>query len=243
MTATGIVDDRRAVLQRRVRWIVAATISYNVVEAVVALWAGAIASSAALIGFGLDSVVEVASAAAVAWQFTRRDPERWERATVRAVAIAFFALAAWVAVDAVRSLLGAGEADHSPVGIAIAAISVVVMPGLAWFEHRTGRELNSRSVQADAKQLLVCTYLSAAVLVGLVANAALGWWWADAVAALVVAGIAVREGVAAWRGDLCCSPTGLGAHQAHEHEAHEHGEHPDEAAGDACCASCGSRRA
>lgn len=221
MTAV-LAHDRRARLRRRVRWIVGFTITYNVVEAVVAIWAGTVASSAALIGFGLDSVVEVLSAVAVAWQFTRKDPERWEAATVKAIAIAFFALAAYVSIDAVLSLAGVVEVEHSPVGIAIAALSVVVMPALAWVEHRTGRELGSRSVQADAKQLLVCTYLSAAVLVGLLANSLLGWWWADAIAALVVAGIAVREGIEAWRGELCCAPSLAG---------------DDEPAVDACCAS------
>ncbi|MCC2593541.1 cation transporter [Tessaracoccus sp. OS52] len=189
-------------LHRRVRLIVAFTIAYNVVEAIVALWAGTLASSAALIGFGLDSVIEVTSAVAVAWQFTRRDPERWEKVTVRAIGIAFFALAAYVSVDAVLALSGFGEVEHSPMGIAIASLSLVVMPAAAWLEFRTGRELGSRSVQADAKQLLLCVYLSASVLVGLVLNSLFGWAWADSVAALVVAVLAVREGIEAWRGDV-----------------------------------------
>nr|WP_255622338.1 cation transporter [Tessaracoccus sp. OS52] len=189
-------------MHRRVRLIVAFTIAYNVVEAIVALWAGTLASSAALIGFGLDSVIEVTSAVAVAWQFTRRDPERWEKVTVRAIGIAFFALAAYVSVDAVLALSGFGEVEHSPMGIAIASLSLVVMPAAAWLEFRTGRELGSRSVQADAKQLLLCVYLSASVLVGLVLNSLFGWAWADSVAALVVAVLAVREGIEAWRGDV-----------------------------------------
>ncbi|PZR53004.1 hypothetical protein DNL40_10070 [Xylanimonas oleitrophica] len=197
-----MAPERRAVLHRRVRLIVAATIGYNLVEAGVALAAGVQASSAALVGLGLDSLIEVASAAAVAWQFTRRDPERWERATVRAVAISFFALAAYVTVDAVRALAGVAEPERSMLGIAVAALSLLVMPVLAWVELRTGRELGSRSVQADAKQLLLCVYLSGTVLVGLVANAAWGWVWADSVAALVVAALAVREGVEAWRGEV-----------------------------------------
>ncbi|MET4098149.1 divalent metal cation (Fe/Co/Zn/Cd) transporter [Agrococcus sp. UYP10] len=223
MTMT-LTDGRRARLRRRVRWIVGFTIGYNAVEAVVAIGAGAAASSAALIGFGLDSVVEVMSAAAVAWQFTRKDPERWEAITVKIVAVAFFALAAYVSIDAVLSLAGAVPVEHSPVGIAIAALSVAVMPGLAWLELRTGKELGSRSVQADAKQLLVCTYLSAAVLLGLLANSLVGWWWADAVAALVVAGLAVREGIEAWRGELCCAPS-LDADE-------------DSQDATACCAAC-----
>jgi divalent metal cation (Fe/Co/Zn/Cd) transporter len=195
-------EERRARLHRRVRFIVAFTITYNVIEAIVAIWAGSIASSAALIGFGLDSVVEVLSALAVAWQFTRRDPERWEKATVRAIGIAFFALAAYVGIDAILTLAGLGEVDHSPLGIGIATVSLLVMPALAWFEFRTGRELGSRSVMADARQLLLCTYLSGTVLIGLLLNSILGWMWADSVAALIVAALAVREGIEAWRGDV-----------------------------------------
>lgn len=194
--------ERRALLHRRVRLIVLITISWNVLEAAVAITAGAAASSAALIGFGLDSVIEVASAAAVAWQFTRRDPERWERHTVRAIALAFYALAAYVTVHAALDLVGVGEVGVSPVGIAIAAASLLVMPGLAWLEFRTGRELGSRSVQADAKQLLLCIYLSGTVLVGLLLNSLFGWSWADAVASLVIAALAIREGTEAWRGSL-----------------------------------------
>lgn len=197
-----IAPERKAVLHRRVRWIVAITITYNVLEAVVAITAGAQASSAALIGFGLDSVIEVASAAAVAWQFTRKDPERWEKVTVKAIAIAFFALAAYVTVDSILALTGVGEVEHSPLGIGITTLSVLIMPALAWWEHRTGRELGSRSVQADAKQLLLCVYLSGAVLLGLLANTLFGWWWADPIAALVVAYLAVREGLEAWGGEV-----------------------------------------
>ncbi len=160
------------------------------------------AGSAALIGFGLDSVIEVLSALAITWQFTRKDPERWEKATVRAIGIAFFALAAYVLVDSVLSLTGVQEVDHSPVGIALTALSLIIMLVLAWFEVRTGRELNSKSVQADAKQLILCIYLSGTVLIGLVLNGLFGWWWADSVAALVVAVLAIREGLEAWRGDI-----------------------------------------
>lgn len=201
MTAV-LTDRRRGVLHRRVRFIVFFTIAWNIVEAAVALTAGAIASSAALVGFGLDSVIEVASAAVIAWQFTRSDPDRWERSAVRVIGVAFFALAAYVTVDAILALSGIREPDHSPLGIGIAVASLAVMPGLAWLEFRTGRELGSRSVQADATQLLLCIYLSGTVLIGLLLNAMLGWAWADSVAALVVAILAIREGIEAWRGDL-----------------------------------------
>lgn len=205
MTAAVLKDERRDVLRRRIRIIVAITITWNVVEAIVALSAGAAASSAALIGFGLDSVVEVLSAAAIAWQFAAPDPERRERVALRVIAVSFFALAAYVSVEAVLSLLGVREPGHSPVGIAIAALSLVVMPFLSWFERRTGRELGSASAVADSKQTLICTYLSAALLGGLLLNSLLGWAWADSVAAIVIAVFAVREGVEAWRGDACCA--------------------------------------
>lgn len=199
---TALTTERRERLHRRVRFIVAFTITYNVIEAVVAITAGVLASSAALIGFGLDSVVEVLSAVAVAWQFTRKDPERWEKATVRAIGLAFFALAAYVSIDAIVGLISQEGPEHSPLGIGITALSLLVMPVLAWFETRTGRELGSKSVLADARQLLLCVYLSGAVFVGLIVNSLFGWWWADSVAALIVAALAVREGIEAWRGDV-----------------------------------------
>lgn len=198
----ALTTERRAKLHRRVRFIVGFTITYNIIEAVVAIWAGTLASSAALIGFGLDSVVEVLSAAAIAWQFTRKDPERWEKVTVKAIGLAFFALAAYVTVDAVLSLVNQEGPEHSPLGLGITALSLIVMPLLAWYEVRTGRELNSKSVMADAKQLILCIYLSGAVFIGLVLNSLFGWWWADSVAALVVAVLAIREGIEAWRGDV-----------------------------------------
>ena len=197
--------ERRAVLSRRIRLFAAATITYNVIEAVVALWAGNVADSSALIGFGLDSVIEVASALALSWQFSAKDPERREHLTLRIIAISFFALAAFVTMDAVRALTGGEEAQHSIPGIVIAALSLAIMPILSWAQRRVGRELGSRTAVADSKQTLLCTYLSAVLLVGLVLNSTLGWWWADAGAALVIAGIAVREGINAWRGEACCA--------------------------------------
>lgn len=205
-TRPSLTAERRAVLRRRIRWIVAATIAYNVVEAIVAISAGTIASSTALIGFGLDSIVEVLSAAAVAWQFAAPDPEARERVALRVIAVSFFGLAAYVGVDAVLSLTGLREPDHSPVGIALAAVSLAVMPFLSLLERRTGRELGSATAVADSKQTLICSYLSAAVLLGLVLNLALGWTWADPVAGLVIVVFAVREGLEAWRGDACAVP-------------------------------------
>jgi divalent metal cation (Fe/Co/Zn/Cd) transporter len=210
VTAVVQAVPRTAVLRRRVRIIVAATIAYNAMEAAVALAAGAAASSSALIGFGLDSVVEVLSAGVIAWQFAGgRDHADREHVALRLVAFSFFALAAVVTADALRSLFGGAEAQHSTVGIALASLSLAIMPSLAWFERRTGRELGSASVVADSKQLLICSALSAVLLVGLVLNSALGWGWADPVAALVIAAVAVREGRAALRGDTCCTPVGV----------------------------------
>lgn len=198
------VDERRALLNRRVRLLVAATITYNVVEAAVALTAGTIASSAALIGFGLDSIIEVASAAAVAWQFSGRDPEARERTALRVIALSFFALAGYVTVESVRALFGDSEAAPSTVGIVLAGLSLLIMPFLSYAQRRAGRELGSRSAVADSKQTLLCTYLSGVLLVGLLLNSLFGWSWADPTAALVIAAVAVKEGRDAWRGRHCC---------------------------------------
>ena len=205
LNAPAPTVERRAVLSRRIRLFVAATITYNVIEAVVAISAGTVASSAALVAFGLDSVVEVLSAAAVAWQFASPDPEAREKTALRLVAFSFFGLAAIVTLDSFRTLLGFAEPQHSPVGIVLAAVSLAVMPVLSWAQRRAGRELGSRSAVADSKQTLLCTYLSAVLLAGLVLNSTLGWTWADPIAALVIAGVAVKEGREAWRGDSCCA--------------------------------------
>jgi divalent metal cation (Fe/Co/Zn/Cd) transporter len=208
---TGVLGaGRRAVLSRRIRLLVAATIGYNVVEGVIAIAAGAAASSTALIGFGLDSVIEVGSAAAVAWQFSGGDPRARERAALRVIAVSFFALAGYVTVESVRALVGGDPAEHSPVGIALAATSLVVMPVLSYAQRRAGRELGSASAVADSKQTLLCTYLSGVLLAGLLLNSLFGWFWADPLAGLVIAGLAVKEGRDAWRGDSCCSNCGGG---------------------------------
>jgi divalent metal cation (Fe/Co/Zn/Cd) transporter len=209
VSVPAVTSLRRDVLRRRIRWLVAATITYNMIEAVVAISAGTIAGSIALIGFGLDSVIEVSSAAAVAWQFAGPDPERREKVALRVIAGSFFALAAYVSVEAVRALIGAERPEHSLVGIVLVAISVVVMPFLSWAQRRAGRELGSASAVADSKQTLLCTYLSAAVLLGLVLNSTFGWGWADPVVALGLAVVAVREGRQALRGETCCPPVHL----------------------------------
>jgi divalent metal cation (Fe/Co/Zn/Cd) transporter len=209
----GLPSARRDTLARRVRLLVAATISYNLIEAGVALTAGAAASSTALIGFGLDSLIEVSSAAAVAWQFSAADHETRqarEHTALRVIAASFFALAAYITIDAGRALLGGNDAQPSTVGIVLAAVSLAVMPVLSAAQRRAGRELGSVSAVSDSKQTLLCTYLSGVLLLGLVANSALGWSWADPVAALVIAAVAVKEGREAWRGDSCCPPAPAG---------------------------------
>jgi divalent metal cation (Fe/Co/Zn/Cd) transporter len=210
MTAVtvGVPPGRRAVLTRRVRLLVAATIAYNVAEAVIAISAGAIASSGALVAFGLDSLIEVTSAAAVAWQFAARDPAviaRRERRALRIIAVSFYALAAYVAAESVRTLLGEGTAEHSTPGLVLAAVSLLVMPILSYAQRRAGRELGSASAVADSKQTLLCTYLSACLLIGLALNSLFGWAWADPVTALVIAAVAAKEGRDAWRGETCCA--------------------------------------
>lgn len=136
---------------------------------------------------------------------------------LRIIAFSFFGLALYVTVDAMRSLAGVGEAQHSPVGIALAAVSLAVMPVLSWAQRRAGRELGSLSAVADSKQTLLCTYLSAVLLVGLLINSLLGWSWADSIAALVIAAIAVREGANAWKGDACCpAPATASAARGHD---------------------------
>jgi divalent metal cation (Fe/Co/Zn/Cd) transporter len=213
-TTAAISPARRDALTRRIRHLVGATITYNAIEAGVALSAGLVASSTALVGFGLDSVVEVSSAVAVAWQFSARDHhvrESRQQVALRVTAISFFALAAFVTADAVRFLFGAGPAEPSPVGIGLAALSLVVMPGLSAAQRRAGRQLGSTSAVADSKQTLLCTYLSGILLAGLVANAELGWAWADPTAGLVIAVAAVKEGREAWQGATCCTIPGRGA--------------------------------
>jgi divalent metal cation (Fe/Co/Zn/Cd) transporter len=200
----GPVPARRAFLRHRIRLLVATTITYNVIEAAVAITAGTLASSAALIGFGLDSIVEVASATAVAWQFSGPDHETREKTALRIIAISFFALAGYVTIDALRTLTGANEAEHSTAGLVLATASLVIMPLLSTAQRRAGRELGSASAVADSKQTLLCTYLSAVLLIGLALNSLFGWSWADPIAALAIAGVAVKEGREAWRGDACC---------------------------------------
>ncbi|MDH3678561.1 MAG: cation transporter [Acidimicrobiia bacterium] len=201
--ADPIVDGR---LRRRAVVLAWATVTWNAVEAIVAISAGASAGSLALIGFGLDSTIEVASAVVILWQFAGQagHAEQRERLALKLIGLSFFALAGYVVVQAVVDLATASAPDSSLVGIGLAALSLVVMPILARAKRRTGRQLGSVTVTADSQQTLLCTYLSAILLLGLGLNAALGWWWADPVAGLAIAALAVREGREAWEGEVCC---------------------------------------
>ena len=219
----------RARLGRRARLLAGASVAYNVVEAVVAVGAGLAAGSVALVGFGLDSTVEVSSGLIVLWQFRHPLPEAREQRALRLMAVSFFALAAYVGVESVRGLLGDSRPDASPVGIGLAMASLLVMPFLSVAQRRTGRALGSQAVVADSTQTLLCTYLSAVLLVGLLLNASLGWSWADPLAGLVIAAVAVKEGREAWRGEGCCAPGHAGRADAAE---------PDgcgDDCGDGCC--------
>jgi divalent metal cation (Fe/Co/Zn/Cd) transporter len=199
---TLTVEDRRR-LGRRAQLLAAASVGYNLIEAVVAVTAGIVAGSVALIGFGLDSVVEMSSGLVILWQFRHPVPESRERLALRLIGVSFFALAGYVTVESVRSLLGDGDPAPSPVGIGLAVLSLLIMPVLSWAQRRTGRALGSGSVVADSTQTLLCTYLSGVLLAGLLLNALVGWSWADPIAGLVIAGVAIREGVEAWRGESC----------------------------------------
>jgi divalent metal cation (Fe/Co/Zn/Cd) transporter len=207
-----VTDAERRRLGRRAQLLASASVTYNVLEAVVAIAAGLVAGSVALVGFGLDSVVEVSSGLIILWQFRHRLPESRERTALRLMALSFFALAAYVSVESARSLFAGAAPDPSTVGIVLAALSLVIMPFLSWAQRRTGRSLGSNAVVADSTQTLLCTYLSAVLLVGLVLHATLGWSWADPLAGLVIAAVAVKEGRDAWRGEGCCGTVGGGGH-------------------------------
>jgi divalent metal cation (Fe/Co/Zn/Cd) transporter len=212
-----LTAEDRARLGRRAQLLAGASVTYNVAEAVIAIAAGIVAGSVALVGFGLDSVVEVSSGLIILWQFRHRLPETREQQALRLMALSFFALAAYVTFESTRALLGDHNPEDSPVGIGLAAASLVIMPFLSWAQRRTGKALGSNAVVADSTQTLLCTYLSAVLLVGLVLNATLGWSWADPIAGLIIAAVAVKEGREAWRGEGCCAPMSSSHHDAGTH--------------------------
>ncbi len=216
---TDLTTADKTRLGRRARLLAGASVGYNVIEAGIAITAGLAAGSVALVGFGLDSAVEVSSGLIILWQFRHAMPESRERLALRLMAVSFFALAAYVTVESLRALIEDHDPDHSPVGIGIAAASLIVMPFLSWAQRRAGTALGSNAVVADSTQTLLCTYLSAVLLLGLVLNSTLGWSWADPLAGLVIAALAMNEGREAWRGEGCCGAIGTPA----GHEEQDHG--------------------
>lgn len=206
MSVRTLAPDSVERLRRRGLALAGLTIAWNVVEGIVAVAAGVAAGSIALVGFGFDSTVEVLSAWVVVWQFRGElrggYDEARERRALRLIGVTFFVLAAYVSFEAVRDLFFLdAQAHESTIGIALAALSLLVMPVLAWAKKRTAARLGSPTLRADATETLLCTWLSLTLLVGLVLNATVNWWWADPVAALVIAGLAAREGLEAIRGD------------------------------------------
>jgi divalent metal cation (Fe/Co/Zn/Cd) transporter len=198
------VTDQRAPLLARGRQLEYFTIIWNCLESIIAIGSGLIAGSIALVGFGFDSLIESLSGAALLWRL--RDGEKGEqreKTALKLVGASFLLLAAYVAFDAIKSLLLGESPETSYVGIALAALSLVVMPFLAGAKRRVAAQLNSRAMEADSRQTDICAYLSAILLGGLLLNALLGWWWADPVAALVMVPIIAKEGVQALRGESC----------------------------------------
>ena len=197
-------QDMRTAHLAEARLLEYLTIGWNVIEAVVSVWAGVVAGSTALVGFGVDSAIESSSGAVLLWRLRDTgDFMRRERLALRLVGVSFLALAAWVGYEAVESLLTGRATEVSYPGIVIASLSLLVMPWLAHRKRRVAARINSRALESDSRQTSLCAYLSAILLGGLVLNAALGWWWADAVAASVMVPIIVREGVLALRGEVC----------------------------------------
>lgn len=195
----------RARLERRARLLAWIGIVWHFVEFGIAIIAGLAASSIALIGFGIDSLIETAAGFVVLWLFTgaRVGSARAERRAQVMIAVSFYVLAAYVAVEATRALVGGHEPDPSWVGIGLAAFTAVTMPLLAVAKRGVGHKLGSSATVQEASQTNLCAYLSVALLIGLGANALLGWWWADPLAALAIAAVALREGRESWRGDTC----------------------------------------
>jgi divalent metal cation (Fe/Co/Zn/Cd) transporter len=204
-TVVPPVDPGRLRLVRRARLLAGLGLGWHVIEAIIAVTVGLAAGSIALVGFGADSVVEGGAGAIVLWRFSARHSasERAERRAQRLIGASFFVIAAYIAIEATRTVLGGDHPDASWVGIGLAAVTLLTMPPLASAKARVGHQLGSSATHSEGRQNLLCAYLSAGLLVGLGLNAIAGWWWADPVAALLIAAIAVREGREAWRGDSC----------------------------------------
>jgi divalent metal cation (Fe/Co/Zn/Cd) transporter len=204
--STLLPPGERARLQRRTRFLAWGGIAWHFIEFGIALVAGIAASSIALIGFGADSLIEALAGFVVVWLFTgsRLHSEAAERRAQQLIAGSFFVLAAYVAAESIRTLVRGTHPETSWVGIGLAAFTAVTMPLLAMAKRRVGNRLHSSATVKEASQTTVCAYLSVALLIGLLANALAGWWWADPIAALAIAVIALREGRETWRGEGCC---------------------------------------
>jgi divalent metal cation (Fe/Co/Zn/Cd) transporter len=203
-----IALDRQAVA-RRGKQLEYFTIAWNTLEGLVAVVAGAVAGSISLVGFGIDSFIEVTSGGVLLWRMSVdadvRKRERNEKLSLRIVGVCFLTLAAYVGYESISGLVSRKSPEHSVPGIVLACVSLVVMPLLSRAKKRVGNELGSAAMHADAKQTDFCVYLSAILLLGLVLNAALGWWWADPVSALIMVPLIAKEGVEAMNGDTCCN--------------------------------------
>jgi divalent metal cation (Fe/Co/Zn/Cd) transporter len=205
---TSALDDRTRLVRRGLR-LNYLTIGYNALEGVLSIAAGLVAGSVALVGFGIDSVIELMASAAAQWRLrtdldlARR--ERVEHQAHRMIGVSFLALAAYVAYESVTALWYREQPEPSPLGVAILALSAVVMPALARAKRRVARALGSGALEADATQTSLCAYLSVIALAGVGLNAVLGWWWADPVAALAMVPIIAKEGLAGLRGEASCS--------------------------------------
>lgn len=204
----SIATIDRPALIRRGRYLEYFTIAYNSLEGLIAIVAGVIAGSIALVGFGFDSFIEVTSGVTLIWRLradvdeARR--ERVEAISLRIVGVCFVVLAVYVSYDSIKSLIRREAPEESIVGIGLAAVSLIIMPLLVRAKRKVARGIKSNALMADSKQTELCTYLSAILLGGLLLNALLGWWWADPVAALIMVPIIVKEGIEALRGETCC---------------------------------------
>jgi divalent metal cation (Fe/Co/Zn/Cd) transporter len=205
MSTVALVADRPN-LERRARMLAWGGNAWHLVEFAIAVSAGIAAGSVALVAFGVDSLIEVAAGLTIVWRFSgsRLGSATSERRAQQLIALSYFVLAAYVAVESVRDLVGGHEPGVSWVGIGLAAVTASTMPLLARAKRRVGHALGSAATVGEGGQNLICAYLSIALLVGLLANALFGWWWADPAAALVIGAVAIREGIETWRGDACC---------------------------------------
>jgi divalent metal cation (Fe/Co/Zn/Cd) transporter len=206
--SSRLVPCERLDIERRARRLAWGGNAWHLIEFAIALGAGIAAGSVALVGFGADSLIEVFSGSVIAWLFSggRGASQDAERRAQRLIALSYFVLATYIVAESLRDLIGGHHPQVSWIGIALAAVTAVTMPILARAKRRVGRQLGSGATTAEAEQNQICAYLSIALLAGLLANALLGWWWADPAAAGVIAVIAGREGREAWRGDehSCC---------------------------------------